>query len=97
MKKLLVVFFLSMMCPAYAGTETSATGNGWLTYFFAIYYLVLILYTLSKWVQWARAIPAGGATTRGFLDALSWTFIAILPIALFYAIHQYLAQVLQQL
>ena len=86
-----------MSVAASAGTETQAPSNNWLTYFFAIYYLVLILYTLSKWVQWARAIPAGGATTRGFLDALSWTFIALLPLALFYAINQYLALVLQQL
>ena len=97
MKKQLVVILLSMIGPAHAVTESQATGNGWLTYFFALYYLVLILYTLSKWVQWARAIPAGGATTRGFLDALSWTFIALLPLALFYAINQYLALVLQQL
>ena len=35
--------------------------------------------------------------TKGLLEALSWTFIAILPLALFYAMHQYLALVLQQL
>ena len=86
-----------MTVTASAGSEAQATGNNWLTYFFAIYYLVLILYSLSKWVQWARAIPAGGATTRGFLDALAWTFIAILPLAIIYVSHQYLAQVLQQL
>ncbi len=86
-----------MTVIASAGNEAQATGNNWLTYFFAIYYLVLILYTLSKWVQWARAIPVGGAMTKGLLEALSWTFIAILPLAILYATHLYLAQVLQQL
>ncbi len=98
MKKYFFAYFfaLNILGVVHANTD-NPPDSVWLSYIFIAYYVVLVLYTGSKWVRWATALPAGPAKSKGLFEAVSWTVACIIPVALLYVIHGYLAMLAQQL